>query len=60
MRAALEMQDETYDDPFENPDSLIAYNEDFDQFGLIVHDGERHVVLIRHCPWCGSRLGPSD
>ncbi len=57
LQAALEMACETHDDPFDCPDSLVAYNEAFDQFGLIVHDGGRDVVVIRHCPWCGARLG---
>ena len=50
------MDCEDHDDPFDCPDSLIAYNEGLDRFGLIVHDGERHVVLIRYCPWCGANL----
>ena len=57
MQAALEMNCTEHDDPFECPDCLIAYNEAFNQFALIVHDGGRDVVLIRHCPWCGERLG---
>ena len=57
MQAALELNYSEHDDPFECPDSLVAYNEAFNQFALIVHDGERHVVLIRHCPWCGAALG---
>ena len=57
MQAALEMNCEGHDDPFECPDSLIAYNEAFNQFGLIVHDGGRDVIGIRHCPWCGAALG---
>ena len=56
MQAALEMNCDTHDEPFECPDSLIAYNEAFDQFGLIVHDGGRNVILIKHCPWCGTKL----
>lgn len=56
MQAALQMDCDTHDDPFECPDSLIAYNEALNQFGLIVHDGGTSVVLIRYCPWCGSSL----
>jgi len=56
MQAALQMDCATHDDPFECPDSLIAYNAGFNQFGLIVHDGGTSVVLIRYCPWCGSSL----
>ncbi len=57
MQAALEMHCDTHDDPFDCPDSLIAYNEGLDKFGLIVHDGGRNVVLMRFCPWCGAALG---
>jgi len=62
MQAALQVECETHDNPFECPDSLIAYNQAFDQFGLIVHDGGSSVVVIRHCPWCGVRLAsrPSE
>lgn len=51
------MHCDTHDDPFDCPDSLIAYNEGLDKFGLIVHDGGRNVVLMRFCPWCGAALG---
>lgn len=56
LRAALQIECEAHDDPFDCPDSLIAYNEGLEQFALIVHDGERTVVLICFCPWCGSSL----
>lgn len=56
MQAALEMTCSEHDDPFDCPDSLLAYNAGLNQFGLIVHDGARDVVLIRFCPWCGSAL----
>jgi hypothetical protein len=56
MRAALQIDCEEHDDPFDCPDSLVAHNEGLDQFALIVHDGERHVVIIRYCPWCGASL----
>ena len=56
MRAALEMPSDDYDDPFECPESLIAYHEGLNQFGLIIHDGGRDVVIIRHCPWCAYPL----
>ena len=56
MRAALEMPDETVEDPFESPECLIAYHEGLNQFGLIIHDGGRDVVIIRHCPWCAHPL----
>lgn len=60
MQAALQMNCNTHDDPFECPDSLIAYNAGLNQFGLIVHDGGTSVVLIRHCPWCGKALNETS
>jgi predicted RNA-binding Zn-ribbon protein involved in translation (DUF1610 family) len=56
MQAALQIECNEHDDPFQCPDCLIAYNDAFDQFGLIIHDGGRDVVAIRYCPWCGAAL----
>lgn len=44
---------------FDCPDALIDYNDRFDEYGLIVHDGGSPVVVIQYCPWCGSRLPES-
>lgn len=60
MQAALQLDCENHDDPFACPDSLLAYHEGLDQFALIVHDGERNVVLIRFCPWCGASLSKGN
>lgn len=38
----------------------MVYNEVFDEFGLIVHDGGQSYVLIQHCPWCATRLPESQ
>ena len=49
MQAALELNCSEHDDPFDCPDSLIAYNEDFKQYALIVHDDGRDVHgAVRH------------
>jgi len=56
LQAALQMTCRTHDDPFDCPDSLIAYHPGLNQFALIVHDGGRDVVVIRFCPWCGAPL----
>lgn len=60
MRAALQIACDAHDDPFDCPESLIAYSEAFDKFALIVHDGGRDVVVIRYCPWCGEGLAGKD
>ena len=48
-----------HDDPLDCPDTLIAYWPKFDEYGLVVHDGTRSVVVIEHCPWCGVKLAES-
>jgi hypothetical protein len=60
MTAALRFECAQHADPFECPDSLVVYNEVFDEYGLIVHDGGPSYVLIDFCPWCGMRLPESQ
>ncbi|MDF9825863.1 hypothetical protein M2475_002231 [Breznakia sp. PF5-3] len=40
---------------FECPDALIYYNEKFDEYGIIIHDGEESYIKIDYCPWCGKK-----
>ena len=42
--------------PFECPDWLILFDEDSDNYGIIIHDGGQSFVKINYCPWCGSAL----
>jgi hypothetical protein len=60
MEDALDFSCAQHADPFECPDSLVTYNEVFDEFGLIVHDGGPSYVLIGFCPWCGTKLPESQ
>ena len=46
-------------DPFDCPDCLVLYNEKFDEYGLVIHDGGSSVLQIHYCPWCGRRLPES-
>ena len=57
MASALAFDCNQHADPFECADHLVVYNEVFDEFGIVVHDGGPSYVLIAHCPWCGTR-GP--
>lgn len=41
---------------FECPDSLIYYSKKFDEYGLIIHDGGSSFVVIKFCPFCGTKL----
>ncbi len=60
MKGRLAFTCEQHADPFECPDNLVVYNEKFDEFGLIVHDGGPSYILIGFCPWCGTRLPESQ
>lgn len=60
MRAALTNACEEHaGDPFACGDQLVSHSPTFGEFGLIVHDGGASSVLIRFCPWCGSKLPES-
>lgn len=60
MAAALAFGCDQHDDPFACADHLVVYNEVFDEFGLVVHDGGASYVLIAVCPWCARRLPESQ
>lgn len=47
-------------DPFECGDMLMSFSPTFAEHGLIVHDGGASSVLIKFCPWCGTRLPESQ
>ncbi len=55
MTDALKFTCKKCKDPFECPDSILHYTETR-AYGLIVHDGGRSFLAIKHCPWCGKKL----
>ncbi|WP_409300390.1 DUF6980 family protein [Peribacillus sp. SCS-155] len=50
---------EVHDNPFDCPDHLVYYNEIFDEYSLIIHDGGSSTFKIDYCPWCGIKLPES-
>jgi len=46
-------------DRFDCPDALLSYNEKFDEYGIIVHDGGASSAMIQYCPYCGTKLPES-
>ncbi len=42
-----------------DPDNIVDYITECDQFVLPVRGSSRSGVAITCCPWCGSRLPPS-
>ena len=59
MAIALAPQVESDDERFADPDVLVWYSEQLDEYGIIVHDGGSSTVEICFCPWCGTKLPPS-
>ncbi|MDX3105597.1 DUF6980 family protein [Nonomuraea angiospora] len=46
--------------PSDCPDMLIRFNEQFVEYGLLIHDGGSSSIIISFCPWCGTRLPESQ
>jgi len=59
MARALEHNCAEHKSRFDCPDALISYNENFDEYGLIIHDGGTAVSSIAYCPYCGHKLPKS-
>jgi hypothetical protein len=55
MRAQLDHAE----DPWDDPDAVVVYTAEFDEYGLPVRDGGTSMVVIGFCPWCGGRLPES-
>ena len=60
LRDEVEHRCEEHPDPYECPEHLIRYVAEFDEYGLVVHDGGTSYVEIGYCPWCGTKLPPSQ
>jgi hypothetical protein len=57
MRRQLTFRCEDHEDLGDCADSLVVYSEETGEFGIRVHDGGSSSIAIRHCPWCGAKLG---
>jgi hypothetical protein len=42
------------------PDNLLYYDEKFNEYGIIIHDGGQSYLTIIYCPWCGIKLPDSQ
>ena len=56
MKQQLEPTCDPHPDPYDCVDRLVVYYPQFDQYGVIIHDGGRSYSAIRCCPWCGKQL----
>ena len=60
LRLATTFACDQHDDPFDCGDYLIAYNPITDEYGLPIRDGGGSVLIIKHCPFCGTALPASQ
>ena len=56
MEENVEFKCEQHKSQFDCPDSLIYYSEKTHHYGIIIHDGGPSFIIIRYCPWCGTKL----
>jgi len=59
MEQQIAFRCDKHPNPFACPDSLVLYSEQFDEYGIIVHDGGTSLRVISFCPWCGTKLPES-
>lgn len=59
MTAQIAHQCVEHPNPFDCPDALVCYEQRFDEYGLIIHDGGTSLRVILYCPWCGATLPAS-
>ena len=52
-------QCDQHSDPWDRPDVVLVYWENFDEYGIPIRDGGHSKITISHCPWCGIRLPES-
>ncbi len=59
MEEHLKFECSQHADANECPDTLVSYSQQFDEYGVIVHDGGSSSIVIKYCPWCGTTLPQS-
>ncbi|MCC3864975.1 hypothetical protein K0040_11895 [Terrisporobacter petrolearius] len=59
MKDNIDKNCSIHNECFKCPDTLIYYNQKFDEFGIIIHDGGMSYIHINFCPWCGKKLPES-
>jgi hypothetical protein len=41
---------------YDCPDTLIDFDENSNNYQIIIHDGGSSGIEIKFCPWCGRNL----
>jgi len=56
MAANVNSTCEKHASRYDCPDCLVDYWPKSRTYGLIIHDGGESMIVISHCPWCGTQL----
>jgi hypothetical protein len=59
MKFQLSLRCEEHPDPFVCADKLIHHSAEYDEYGIIIHDGGTSYSVVQFCPWCGAQLPES-
>jgi hypothetical protein len=59
MKYQLNLRCDQHPDPFDCADILISYSPEWEEYGIIIHDGGSSRSVIQYCPWCGTKLPES-
>lgn len=59
MKKAIKLNCDIHKNIYDCPDVLISYEPEFDEYGIIIHDGGTGSVSIKFCPFCGTKLPSS-
>jgi len=54
MATQVQQECTMHPDPADCPDALVGRFGR--RYGIRIHDGGDSFVLIRYCPWCGTKL----
>lgn len=59
MTHQVNYDSEEYSNQIDFHDNLIKYNDQFDEYRIIIHNGGNSSIAINYCPWCGLKLPKS-
>lgn len=59
MAEQVTLECDMHPNPFDCGDRVAFWSAQYDEYGLVVHDGGATYILVQHCPWCGTALPES-
>ena len=60
MSSHLDWACHMHADRFDCADALVLFRPEYQEYGIIIHDGGSSTVVMSFCPWCGTKLPESQ